>query len=98
AFDAGLREVVLEVDSAKLYKYWSKGITEPSYFGLLVRDILYLAKQCKYITFSHVRREGNKVAHELAKISSNYGEMMIWMEECPDEVRSLVIMDASLIN
>ncbi|KAL2943616.1 hypothetical protein RDABS01_031964 [Bienertia sinuspersici] len=82
AIVAGLRKVVLEVDSAKLYNYLSKCITEPSYFGLLVRDIFYLAKQCNYINFSHVWREGNKLAHELAKISSNYVEMMIWMEEC----------------
>ncbi|KAL2903614.1 hypothetical protein RDABS01_002324 [Bienertia sinuspersici] len=72
ALEIGLTKIILEVDNLKLCQYL-KDKKEPTGFGKIVQDIKVLASQCTDISFSHVKREGNKVAHHLAKLSGNFG-------------------------
>ena len=48
--------------------------------------------------FLHLKREGNIVAHRLAHISINFGEMRVWMEEVPVKVHNAVLSDSSMIE
>ncbi|KAL2903134.1 Transketolase [Bienertia sinuspersici] len=84
AMEAGLRKVILETDNLTLFQCLAKKRVECSAFGVIVKDILRLAKNCNYIAFSHVKREGNKVAHNLAKMSGNFEDLQVWMEEVLD--------------
>ncbi|KAL2931091.1 hypothetical protein RDABS01_036501 [Bienertia sinuspersici] len=77
AIEAGLTSIILETDCIKLYQHLKKGKREASYFGKIVQDILLLAKRCKGISYAHIKRSGNRVAHELAKVSKDYPEMMV---------------------
>ena len=38
------------------------------------------------LSYSHVMREGNKVAHYLIKLVVNYPDNVIWMEDVPPSV------------
>lgn len=63
ALEAGYTSLILEVDSLKLYNHLRGRKSEASPFGMVAQDILKLASQCSCISFSHVRRQGNYVAH-----------------------------------
>lgn len=52
AGEAGLRALILEVDSLKLYTALRQRCKEASPFGVLVRDILSYANLCSFISFS----------------------------------------------
>ncbi|XP_021771289.1 uncharacterized protein LOC110735405 [Chenopodium quinoa] len=77
AMEAGLKRVILEVDNLKLFKHLSKGSYDSSCFGLVVKDIVYLACLCLSCSFSHVGRNGNRVAHILANCGRAFDEMRL---------------------
>ena len=52
-------------------------------YGLLIRDACTLAGNFLEVSYSHTKREGNKVAHSLAKLASNYSGCVVWMEDVP---------------
>lgn len=81
--EAGLRTLIVEVDCLKLYQHLTTRKFEPSTFGIIVQDILCLASQCTSISFSHVRKKGNCVAHNLAQLSRSMEGMKVWIEEVP---------------
>ncbi|KAL2895095.1 GTPase Obg, partial [Bienertia sinuspersici] len=80
AYDTGLRRVVLEMDCLKLVNHL-KG-------GLVVFDILELARRCQSISFSHVSRNGNGVAHILTQQSRHYEDFRVWIGEIHDIARN----------
>ncbi|XP_021722108.1 uncharacterized protein LOC110689646 [Chenopodium quinoa] len=52
-----------------------------------------LARGCQSCSFSFVKRSGNGAAHALAKLSSSYGDLRVWMEEVPSEISPFVMAD-----
>ncbi|KAL2941342.1 hypothetical protein RDABS01_029692 [Bienertia sinuspersici] len=92
-----LGKVVVETDNLKLALHLRRSIKENTTFGCIVKDVLQLAKLCTSISFAHVRREGNRVAHCLAKLSKSYTDMRVWIEEVPLEAIELVNSDALLL-
>ena len=94
--EAGFRQVILETDNLKLYTHLKKGYCENTSFGRIVADILKMVGTCNSVSFAHVCRGGNRVAHILAKLSKNFREMMVWMEEVPNEALTAVISDAMI--
>lgn len=95
AIEAGLSRVILEVDNMKVYAHLKNGTKEQSCFGFIMNDIRALARQCSDIKFSHVGRNGNVAAHELAKMSCNFEGLRVWIEEAPHEIIRTVIDDCA---
>lgn len=50
---------------------------EVSYFGNIAQHILRLTANFRSYSVSHVKREGNRVAHNLAKTSGDYADMRV---------------------
>ena len=48
------------------------------------------------ICFTHIGREGNKVANNLAVYGLNVGGESIWVEDCPIFVEGLIDADITL--
>ncbi|KAL2935303.1 Pre-mRNA-processing ATP-dependent RNA helicase PRP5 [Bienertia sinuspersici] len=96
AVEAGLRKVVLETNCLKLSNHLQKSCCDHSYFGSAVNDILQLTKGCQDISFTHVKRSGNLVAHNLGRLSNLYDAMTVWMEEVPNQVVGLVNHDVNI--
>ena len=88
----GLRHVTLESDSQVLITRLSKAMTYSSDLDSVLDDIL--AKSCNFLSvvWSHVKRDGNAVAHHLAKLVP-FGVEQIWENHCPWEVQPYVLMD-----
>ncbi|KAL2935643.1 hypothetical protein RDABS01_018761, partial [Bienertia sinuspersici] len=93
AIEVGLTSIILETNCIKLYQHLKKGKREASYFGKIVQDILHIAKRCKGISYTHIKRSGIRVAHELAKVSKDYFEMMVWFEKVPPSMHDYVMAD-----
>ncbi|XP_008803873.1 uncharacterized protein LOC103717323 [Phoenix dactylifera] len=58
------------------------------------REISVLIPQLKYFKASHIYREGNKVAHRLAKLGYKMHKPQIWWDVPPDEVLRFLRQDA----
>ncbi|KAL2926828.1 hypothetical protein RDABS01_007853 [Bienertia sinuspersici] len=95
AWEAGFRRVIVEADCMKVIHRLRNKTKEPSSFGCIIADILALVEQCNSFCFSHVRRTGNTVAHNLAKLSRHYDQMMLWVEDIPAQLHSFVLQDFS---
>ncbi|KAL2905787.1 hypothetical protein RDABS01_004497 [Bienertia sinuspersici] len=69
--DAGFHFLTVESDCLKLIHHLKKGVKEALAFRMIVSNIRHIIRRCSYISFTHVRRSGNVVAHTLAKLSSS---------------------------
>ncbi|XP_048493125.1 uncharacterized protein LOC125493684 [Beta vulgaris subsp. vulgaris] len=86
AMEAGFLSFIIETDNTTVYHALKNKKTEASAFGLILKDIYLLLSSCVNISYSWVRREGNMVAHSLAKKSISMGELGVWLEDIPDDV------------
>ncbi|KAK9989613.1 hypothetical protein SO802_029852 [Lithocarpus litseifolius] len=83
AADLGLFNVILEGDSEILINALMDNSLSLASFGLLIQDIKAYAEFFQCISFSHVRREGNIVAHNLARHACHVTGFSVWMEDVP---------------
>ncbi|XP_074373951.1 uncharacterized protein LOC141714325 [Apium graveolens] len=88
----GLEEVILESDCKNLVNRLSKGVTYLSDLDYVLDDILVTSTSFKSISWSHVKRDGNSVAHHLARLFP-FGSQQVWENHCPTEIVPYVNMD-----
>ncbi|KAL2941711.1 hypothetical protein RDABS01_030061 [Bienertia sinuspersici] len=92
ALEAGFQKIEVEVDCLTLYYALRKKTKELSAYGLILKD-WYLCSFCQEVGFSFTKRNGNKVAHALAKYSLENEGMLVWLEEAPTIVMDCVFAD-----
>ena len=61
--------------------------------GHLIFDIFSLSNSFKSISFAHVGRQGNAVAHALAQRARSSLSSQIWLECVPTNIMSFVLDD-----
>ena len=83
AADLSLKDVILEGDSEIAINALNADSHSFKSFGLLSRDVTCFASLFHCIRFSHVRREGNSVAHNLARHARHVTGFQVWMEDVP---------------
>ena len=59
-------------------------------FYYIVYDII------KFCSFHHVKREGNKLAHSLARRAVLSANMDVWVEEIPEDLNAVFQGDLAL--
>ncbi|XP_057250786.1 uncharacterized protein LOC130591474 [Beta vulgaris subsp. vulgaris] len=97
-WEAGIRHIIMESVCLKLIAHLKSAKVETTSFGDLVFDILGLASRFSSISFSHVGRDGNKVAHNLAQLSRSFMETRVWIAKVPREVQTFVVSDLCLVE
>lgn len=71
-------QVIVEGDSElEIKKLNSKDYSSTS-FGHVIRDIKIASSAFRNFVFSHIRRQGNKVAHRLARLACNFPTFYVW--------------------
>lgn len=55
-------------------------------YALLVTDACDLENKFFELSYSHTKREDNKVAHSLTKLATNLLDCVVWMENVPSTV------------
>uniref|UniRef100_A0A2N9GZI9 Reverse transcriptase domain-containing protein n=1 Tax=Fagus sylvatica TaxID=28930 RepID=A0A2N9GZI9_FAGSY len=95
--DLGLQEVDIEGDSLKIITALQQ--TSPCYtsYGHLILDTNTLAQNLTSYQFMHVKRDGNSVAHSLAKRARLCEPLEIWMESVPPDLHTILFSDFPLI-
>ena len=93
AVELGFTSVVLEGDSDTVCKDLSS--TEPSLalHGHIIHDVRHLASHFTCIRFSHTRRQGNSVAHALARRAISSPSQNTWMDFVPPNISHVVQAD-----
>ena len=98
AREVGISEAVLEGDSLLVMKALNTKNIGLAPFGLLLHDSVLLFTSFSKLSYSHTKREGNLVAHNLAQLAINISNCVIWMEDVSSDVLSSYQADLAGIS
>lgn len=93
AQELGITRAIIEGDSEIICNDLLNPSPSLSLHGLLIRDAQVLALSFTSITFAHVSRQGNTVAHSLARMAILSQSLNIWMEDVPPDILQYVQAD-----
>lgn len=96
AKELGFDRVILEGDSKIAVRAMNSEDYSGAPFGHIISDIKALSSHFRSLVFHHTHRQGNKVAHSLARAACNFSLFCTWMEEVP--VISLADYSAEIFN
>ncbi|OMO99660.1 hypothetical protein COLO4_13164 [Corchorus olitorius] len=86
AKDMGFNNIVLEGDALSIIRKVTASMPDFSPIGVYIAEIKVLSSSFVSCLFSHVHRDGNVIAHDLASLGSSLSETRIWIEEVPDSI------------
>ena len=86
SLELGFDKAILEGDSLIVMTALRDPSPSLASFGLLVQDAQCLARSFTCISFQHVGRVGNTVAHNLARHARHVTGFLVWMEDVPIQV------------
>lgn len=92
ASEHGLFDVILESDSEILISKMIKGFFMFSVVDSVLEDIVSTSCNFNFLSRSHVKKDGNSVAHHLARLVP-FGVEQCRENHSPSEVSSYVLMD-----
>ena len=98
ARELGIAKAVLEGDSQVVIMALNSKTSVLAPYGSLIQDSLTLSNSFSKLSYSHTKREGNTVAHNLAKLVVNLTNCVIWMEDVPSDVLSSYQADLAGIS
>ena len=93
AKDLGFNKVIVEGDSEIIIKALNSGGLSSSSFGHIVMDIKVMSSSLGNVLFSHTRRQGNRVAHGMARMVCNFVHFQSWMEDVPPGVNDVYLSE-----
>ena len=94
ALEIGLNKGVLEGDSLILMNALKTNSHNLAQFGHIIKDIQFLASQFSIISFSHVKRHCNTIAHSIARWALSFSSLQVWMEDVPLELADVLQVDS----
>ena len=83
ALDVGFTSIILEGDNLSVINGIRLREDCLVSAGVFVADISMKAQLCNNVDFSFVKREGNNVAHSLAKFARQNSDFMVWLKDPP---------------
>ena len=96
AIDAGFMVLIVKGDSVNATRCIALGSDIQSAIRHVVGDIRHLLGALEWASMSCTKRNGNRVAHVLARYAQNVNVDLFWMEEVPLVAVEFVNIDASL--
>ena len=93
ALEIGLNKGVLEGDSQILMNALTTKSHSLSQFGHIVNDIWYLASYFSFVSYSHVRRYCNTVAHSLARQAIFSHFLQVSMDDVLPDIADVLQID-----
>ena len=86
ATDMRLNDVSLEGDLEIVINALNEDLHSLASFGLPIQDVKCFANLFHCIRFSHVRRKGNSVTHNLTRHARHVTSFQVWMEDVPSYI------------
>ena len=96
--DIGVRGVILEGDSLAAIKALRESEQPLSPIGPLLEHVRMYSQRFETVLYSHSKREGNSVAHSLARYANSISDFLVWMEDVPPHIQSLVQVDLACLR
>ncbi|XP_030959169.1 uncharacterized protein LOC115981127 [Quercus lobata] len=90
AHELGFQNAILEGDSLGLIQALKAEDHNLSPLGLLVEDVKLFANNFVRLSYSHIKRSGNSVAHNLVKYAIDF---QVWMEDVSSHIVSFLQSD-----
>ena len=66
-------------------------------FAPLINDVSLFSSLFSELSYSHIRRDGNKVAHNLARLALITPDCTMWMEDVPSHTLRFVQADLATL-
>uniref|UniRef100_A0A7N2MU32 Reverse transcriptase domain-containing protein n=1 Tax=Quercus lobata TaxID=97700 RepID=A0A7N2MU32_QUELO len=98
AKDLGFQRLILEGDSLEVIQALLERTETLTPTGLLLEDVRSLSQNFDLLLYSHTKRDGNAVAHSLAKYALRIPDFLAWMEDVPTHIQSIVQADLALLH
>ena len=98
AEDLGMTRVILEGDSLVIIKALREEEQFLSPIGLLLEDVRMLSLSFQKLLYSHTKREGNSVTHNLARYTNSIPDFLVWMEDIPQCIQSFIQVDLASLR
>ena len=86
---------IFESDTLSIFQAINGGI-HGGELGHIIKNIREVAALFSWCSFKHLKREGNRVTHELAKVARNSGVSHVWKMSFPSFFEHLLIEDLCL--
>ena len=93
AMDLNLPSFIVEGDSEVVISALRSEEESLSSFGHLVSSIKHYLVSCNCVSFFHIRRSRNSVAHFLANHTKTIDGVSVWMEDVPPQVADVLLAD-----
>ena len=90
ATELGFSLVIIEGDSEAIIKALESNEESLATYGHMISAVRPAIDAFRNISFSHTRRQGNDITHNLARYVSSH---LVWMEDVPLHVRDVLIAD-----
>ncbi|XP_035543583.1 uncharacterized protein LOC118347671 [Juglans regia] len=91
--ELGFWEVWLEGDAKEVIDAVNREEDDDSRFGHVIEDLKQSLRQSNAWRAVFTHREGNEVAHHLAKIALHCTNDQYWIEEGPESIKNLLAID-----
>ena len=88
--EVGINEAILEGDCLAIRQALKDGGSSMASVKPLILDALWFFCSFTKLLYSHTKRNGNRLAHGLARHSINVNDYVVWMEDVPPPFFSIV--------
>ena len=96
--ELGLCGSILERDSKESILAIKNQCFQHPLVGHLVQDIMSSVSTLQYSSFSHTRRQGNVLAHALARRARLSFPVLVWMNSVPSDIHRIFVFDLPIIK
>uniref|UniRef100_A0A2N9IMR2 Reverse transcriptase domain-containing protein n=1 Tax=Fagus sylvatica TaxID=28930 RepID=A0A2N9IMR2_FAGSY len=93
ASEIGITEGEFEGDSITIMQALNNKDHSNATFGNIIADVEFLSSKMSQIHFHHVKRQGNSIAHALARYARHSAKLEVWMEAVPPTLEHLLSKD-----
>ena len=93
ARELSLFSIIVEGDNMRIVQATSNKRENLTLFGHVIKEIHDSCSSFTKISFQHVRRDGNKLAHALARRAILSADTVVWVEELPTDLEDVFQMD-----
>ena len=83
AAELGVSSVIIEGDSEVVINARRSEVESLSTYGHLIAAVRQIMDGFSSLSFTHTRREGNNLAHKLARHVNSY---LVWMKDVPPQL------------
>ena len=89
----GTSSVILEGDFRDCHQSFEKQRECFTTFGHLIYEAKLLFEAFCLISFSHVKRLGKSMTHNLTRYANHITSLSVWMKDVPSQLNALLIIN-----